>query len=333
MKTAVVIPSMRGPKCLESFLKIAPQNVDFIIISEQKLEKKYDRTTEFNDKEVFEKSWIFNRHTKRNFGFAYALRQNYDVVINLDDDCFPKSDSYFDDHIKRLQMLSHDHFNILNAFSNIPADVFFNGARGHPTDIAKKLPIVVNQGLWEGDLDLPSITICNVLSSKDGKIPKPICNESKVVRDFVVPKNQFTTVCGMNTSFLKEVIPAFPYTYQEPDDFGIARYDDIWSGLFIKKILDKLDKRMSAGFPVVSHEKGLRDVSIDGRFEAKGDTMNSFLWNNLSELNLETNDYTSCFLEIADWLDKTSKNDNSLKFFEKVAESMYGWIKFLDSKF
>ena len=93
MKTAVVIPSMRGPKCLESFLEIAPENVDFIIISEKKLEKKYERTVEFNDKEVFEKSWIFNRHTKRNFGFAYALQQNYDAVVNLDDDCFPKSNN------------------------------------------------------------------------------------------------------------------------------------------------------------------------------------------------------------------------------------------------
>jgi len=333
MKTAVVIPSMRGPKCLESFLEIASQDVDFIIISEKKLEKKYERTVEFNDKEVFEKSWIFNRHTKRNFGFAYALQQNYDVIVNLDDDCFPKSDTYFADHINRLKSSSHDYFNILNAFSNIPSDVFSHGARGHPTDIAKKAPVVVNQGLWECDLDLPARTISNILSSKDGKIPEPLCNQSKVVQDFIIPKNQFTTVCGMNTSFLKEVIPAFPYTYQEPDGFGVARYDDIWSGLFIKKILDKLDKRMSAGFPVVSHEKGTRDVNIDVKFEDKGDIMNSFLWNNLSELNLETNDYTSCFLEIADWLDKTSKNDNSLKFFEKVAESMYGWIKFLDSKF
>ena len=72
---------------------------------------------------------------------------------------------------------------------------------------------------------------------------------------------------------------------------------------------------------------------IDGRFEAKGDTMNSFLWNNLSDFILEENDYTSCFLEIADWLENTSKTDISLKFFEKVAKSMHGWIKFLDSKF
>ena len=333
MKTAVVIPTSRGPKCLESFLEIAPENVDFIVISDKKLEKKYDKTVEFSDKEVFEKSWIFNRHTKRNFGFAYALQQNYDVVINLDDDCFPKSNTYFDDHISRLQSTSHDYFNILNAFSNVPSDVFIHGARGHPTNISKQSQVVVNQGLWEGDLDLLATTISKVLSRKDGKIPPPLCDTSKVIQDFVIPKYQLTTVCGMNTSFLKEVIPAFPYTYQEPDGFGIARYDDIWSGLFVKKILDKLDKRMSAGFPVISHEKGTRDVSIDVRFETKGDVMNSFLWNNLSDLILESNDYTSCFLEIADWLEKESKSDVSLNFFEKVAKSMYGWICFLDSKF
>jgi len=333
MKVAVVIPSMRGPKCLESFIDIAPSNIDFIIISEKKLEKKYERTVEFNDSEVFEKSWIFNRHTKRNFGFAYAYKQNYDMIINLDDDCFPTSKLYFEEHIERLASSAHNYFNILNAFSNIPSKVFVNGARGHPTKIDKKYPVVVNQGLWEGDLDFSAITIQSILNSKDGKIPPPISNDSKVINDFIIPKNQLTTVCGMNTSFLREVIPAFPYAYQEPDGFGVARYDDIWSGLFVKIILDKLDKRMSAGFPVISHQKGSRDVNIDVNFENMGDVMNSFLWNNLSQLTLESKDYTSCFLEIADWLTKNSKNDSSLKFFEKVAKSMFGWIDFLNSKF
>ena len=50
MKTAVVIPSRRGPKCLESFIEIAPSNVDFIIISESKLEKKLKYNKEINNK-------------------------------------------------------------------------------------------------------------------------------------------------------------------------------------------------------------------------------------------------------------------------------------------
>lgn len=39
MTIEVVISSMRGPKCLESFMDFVPSNVDFIILSEQKLEK------------------------------------------------------------------------------------------------------------------------------------------------------------------------------------------------------------------------------------------------------------------------------------------------------
>ena len=98
----------------------------------------HERTIEFNDEEVFKSSWIFNRHTKRNFGFAYAYKQNYDVIINLDDDCFPTSDSFFKDHLEKLNHSTEDHFNILNTFSNIPAEIFPNGARGYPTNFEKK---------------------------------------------------------------------------------------------------------------------------------------------------------------------------------------------------
>jgi len=328
VKTAVVIPSRRGPKCLESFIEIAPPNVDFIIISEKKLEKKYERTVEFNDDEVFKSSWIFNRHTKRNFGYAYAYKQNYDVILSLDDDCFPISETFFDDHLKKITSSTEDHFNILNTFSNIPKEIFPNGARGYPTHFEKKFPIVINQGLWHGDLDLPATTIKDLLKSNNGKIPAPISTDSEVTNDFVIPKNYLTTVCGMNISFLKEVTPAFPYTYQEPEGFGLARFDDIWSGLFVKIILDKLEKRMSAGFPAIKHDKGERDVGIDFGFEQKGEIMNNFLWNNLPDLILEGNDYSTCFLEIADWLLKASENPE-LVFFKKISDSMYEWINFL----
>ena len=332
MKIAVVIPSARGPKCLESFIEIATSNVDFIILSEKKLEKKYERTTEFNDKEIFEKSWIFNRHTKRNFGFAYAYKQNYDVMITLDDDCFPISNTYFHDHISKLKDSANNYFNILNLFSNMPKNVLEKGARGFPKEIQKKFPIVLNQGLWQGDLDLSATTIVDILRSRDGKIPPPLSTESMVINDFVIPKNQLTTVCGMNVSFLREVVPVSPWLYQEPDGDGIARYDDIWGGLICKVILDKLEKRMSAGSPLVLHDKGRRDMSIDLKWEHNGNAMNNFLWNNLPNLILEGKDYTSCFLEIADWLAKASDNPDRV-FFKKVSKAMQDWIKFLDSKF
>lgn len=328
MKTAVIIPSMRGPRCLESFIEIAPDDVDFIILSQKKLEKKNERTTEFNDDEVFAKSWIFNRYSKRNFGFLYAYKQNYDRIINLDDDCFPVSSSFFEEHFSMLNNFANDNFNILNLYSNIPPKVLEKGARGFPTQLDKRFPIVINQGLWIGDLDLPARTISNLLG-KNGKVPPPISTKARVLSKFSIAEKQLTTVCGMNISFLREVVPAFPYTYMDAESFGIARYDDIWSGLFIKIILDKLGKRMSVGNPVIRHEKGTREIQKDIDYEDKGDVMNNFLWNNLPSLCLEGKDYTSCFLEIASWLSKISKEPN-MKFFDKISKSMYEWINLIE---
>ncbi len=322
------MPSARSPKSLESFLKIAPDNVDFIILSQNKLEKKYERTVEFNDDEIFKESWIFNRHTKRNFGFAYGYKQNYDMIITLDDDCFPLSENYFQEHITRLTNTTDDFFNMLQLFSNIPDTVFDQGARGHPKETTKKFPVVVNQGLWQGDLDLWASTISNTLKSSNGKIPEPLSTQSKVIQDFVIPKGQLTTVCGMNIGFLKEVTPAFAWTYQEPDGDQVARYDDIWAGLFIKVILDKLDKRMNAGNPVILHDKGARDVTIDLEWEKNGDPINNYLWNNLPDLILEGKDYSTCYLEIAKWLEKPAE-DPDKKFLKKVSKAMFEWIDYI----
>jgi len=279
MKSAVIISSKRGPQCLENFLEIAPDDVDFIVISKEKIEKKYDKTTEFNDKDASTKSWIFNKVTNRNFGFLYAYKQNYDIIMTLDDDCFPISNTFFDDHAQRLNSYGCDHFSTLSAFSNIPGDIFEKGARGFPSSF-KKYPIVVNQGLWIGDLDLPATTIGRILKSADGKIPPPLSTESKIVNDFVLPKGQLATFCGMNVSFLREVLPAMPWAYQDPDVDRVSRYDDIWAGLFVKIILDKLDKRLSTGYPVIRHTKGKRDIEIDIDYEINGDAINSYLCDN-----------------------------------------------------
>ncbi len=328
MKVLVSMPSYRSPKSLESFLEIAPDNVDFAILSQEKLEKNIEKTVEFNDKEIFKESWIFNRHTKRNFGFAYAYKQNYDILITLDDDCFPLSDTYFQDHIDRISRTSDDFFNMLQSFSNIPKEIYEQGARGHPKEIEKKYPVVVNQGLWHNDLDLWASTISNTLKSNNGKIPAPLSTESSVLGDYVIPKNQLTTLCGMNVAFLREVTPAFAWSYQEPDGDEVARYDDIWSGLIVKIILDKLDKRMSAGSPVILHDKGERDISTDLKYEKNGDAINNFLWNNLPNLVLEEKTYASCYLEVAKWLEKPGEDPNK-RFLKKISKAMYEWIDFL----
>jgi hypothetical protein len=85
---------------------------------------------------------------------------------------------------------------------------------------------------------------------------------------------------------------------------------------------------MSAGSPVILHDKGERDISTDLKYEKNGDAINNFLWNNLPNLVLEEKTYASCYLEVAKWLEKPGEDPNK-RFLKKISKAMYEWIDFL----
>jgi hypothetical protein len=51
----------------------------------------------------------------------------------------------------------------------------------------------------------------------------------------------------MNTSFVSKIIPAFYQLYMK--HMGVDRFNDIWSGIFLKKIVDHLGDNISLGTP------------------------------------------------------------------------------------
>ena len=85
---------------------------------------------------------------------------------------------------------------------------------------------------------------------------------------------------------------------------------------------------MSAGHPVIVHDKGARDITTDLTWEKNGEAINNFLWNKLPDLTFEGKDYVSCYLEIAKWLEKPAE-DTDKKFLKKVSKAMYEWVDFL----
>src|SRR3954466_15643522 len=52
-------------------------------------------------------------------------------------------------------------------------------------------------------------------------------------------------VCGMNTSFVRELIPAYFFLPDvwvadgSPGGWQLSRHDDIWGGYVLKKLMDK----------------------------------------------------------------------------------------------
>jgi hypothetical protein len=134
----------------------------------------------------------------------------------------------------------------------------------HTVNIAEDA-VVLSQGLWTNVPDLDAVRIL-AEGATDG-IPKTRLTPDDYGPTFTVPVGSFTTVCSMNLSFKRKVIPAFYQLPMDDNEWGIGRFDDIWSGLILKRISDSLGYRFVSGHPLVAHNKFPRSTFKDLRAE------------------------------------------------------------------
>jgi hypothetical protein len=283
-------------------------------------------------------------HAETSFGFLIAWEEGADVILELDDDCFHVSGhDLIRGHLNNL--LNDDGFIVCsnskwyNTIENLVLDrnllVF---PRGHPyapenrvgnyswKDGNKKC--VLNMGLWVGHPDLDALTIL-YNGGLDGR-----CSIKSVGlrRDkIIVDRGTYFAICSMNTSFQRRIIPAFYQLYMKV--MGIDRFDDIWSGLFIKKIADHLGDSICLGKPLVYHDKRARSTFKDLKAELEGMIINETLWKIVDSLELNGKDYFECYLELANEIDR-----NIEKFSERAhrdfinlqVEKMKLWLEVTD---
>ncbi len=252
-------------------------------------------------------------HAETSFGFLVAYEEEADVIIELDDDVFPV-DNYdlIQSHLHNLTSnegirvtSKHKWYNTMeNLFLNTDYKIF---PRGHPYSPEARTEnyawedcggaCVLNMGLWTGHPDLDALTIL-YHGGLDGK-----CNiNSKALKreKVVVGEGTYFAVCSMNTSFVSKIIPAFYQLYMK--SMGVDRFDDIWSGIFLKKIADHLGERVCLGKPLVYHDKRPRSVFKDLRSELEGIVMNETLWKIVDSSELDGKDYYTCYQALTDSL-------------------------------
>jgi hypothetical protein len=284
-------------------------------------------------------------HAETSFGFLVAYEEGADVILELDDDCFHVSGhSLIEDHLNNLlsgggyivSSSSKWYNTIENLVLNNDFVVF---PRGHPYAPEARIErynwkktnnskCILNMGLWVGCPDLDALTIF-YNGGLDGR-----CSIKSIglKRDkVIVDKGTYFAICSMNTSFQRKIVPAFYQLYMKA--MGIDRFDDIWSGIFIKKIADHLGDRICLGKPLVYHDKRPRSTFRDLKAELEGMIMNEVLWKIVDSLELKGKDYFDCYLEIADGIER-----NIERFGEKVhrdfislqVEKMKLWLEVVD---
>jgi reversibly glycosylated polypeptide/UDP-arabinopyranose mutase len=234
--------------------------------------------------------WIIPKRTSacKSFGFIKAYEDGCDVTITIDNDCFPDGSNLVDGHVSNL--LHKTTLGWFQTISELPPRGFIYSGRG-------QTPFAISHGLWSNipDLDAPTA------------LHNPRLRLSPATQRRVVPQFNYYPMCGMNLAFWTKYTPMMYFGLQGPD-WDYDRFDDIWAGIFTKKICDHLGLAVASGYPSVEHRKQ-SDVYANLVKEAKGIGTNEKLWKVVDGIQLKGVTIHDCYDEIAQELSVAFADD------------------------
>jgi len=356
VKIAVVVPSIRLLFNLQDYMwnfREHDYEPDLIVIDEEhgvireRNREMFPKAEFYGAKERTE--WFTKRgldkyadvipektHAETSFGLLVAYERKSDVILFLDDDTKPLPEvDFLSAHLKNLNdppctvQTRGTWVNVLGESTHIFPRGFPYGERQFATQETGTKPsceVVLNQGLWNGVLDHNAVDILvyGGLQGLDGILRSSM----GTAKSHTVPIGKYATTCSMNLCFKREIVPAF---YQLPmNSYGIDRFDDVWSGIFLKKVLNRIGKAMSYGQPLCVHEKVPRDVFRDIRAELEGLVINERLWRVVDDIELYDRDYLLCYRGIASELYKRANEFHMPKYVRFLGEKMTQWTNLMD---
>ncbi len=134
-----------------------------------------------------------------------------------------------------------------------------------------------------------------------------------------VPNKALAPICGMNIAVYRDVIPALYFGLQGAI-YGLDRYDDIWAGIFVKKVMDMRQHVITIGNPVITHGR-LSNIMVNLDKEAGGMCFNEELYEQLKDMTLKgVYTYKQGFKLLANRLKLSDKN-----YQNKLRQAMYIW--------
>lgn len=277
-------------------------------------------------------SWIIPRHTSaiKSYGFWKAKKDSHDFIWTLDDDCLPETGSGapWNYPQQMIQALSTKH----------PEDSWYNTMdscndlypRGYPYGVRQAQQVTaIHHGLWSGVPDLDGIT---ALEHHEFRT-QPYHTVERI------PTGKLFPMCGMNLAFRSEFIPAMYFGLQGstlhpatvsivPEKLPFDRFDDIWAGLFAKKIADHLGYAVTTGAPSILHTKESDPVQRVIK-EGPGIAAHEALWRTVKHANLGANSLSpvTAYKSLAHSVDCAANDLPFPYYWHDLADAMRIWAE------
>jgi hypothetical protein len=285
-------------------------------------------------------------HAETSFGLLYMWADDsFEYGIFIDDDTLPHDDEdYFGRHMENLafegdvERVRSDESWVNVLYQN--ADEHGLYPRGYPYSAMDETvetdtveieagEVVASQGLWTNVPDLDAVRIL-----MDGDLEGQAQTRTTADdfgEDFVAARDNYLTVCSMNLAFRREVIPAFYQLPMDDNEWDVGRFDDIWSGLFLKRAADVLGKRVYNGGPLCEHNKAPRSTFDDLANEVAGLELNEHVWEVVDGEGDDADSFEAAFAEMADALAEGDFSEwNNGAFLNHCGEYMRDWLDCLD---
>jgi hypothetical protein len=282
-------------------------------------------------------------HAQTSFGLLYLWAHDFEYGVFIDDDTLPHDEfDFFGRHLRNLQYegpvetVSSDERWVNVLYQNVDEHDLY--PRGYPysamdetveTETTEVSDVVASQGLWTNVPDLDAVRIL-----MDGDLQGQAQTRTSAADfdgDFVAAEGNYLTVCSMNLAFRREVVPAFYQLPMDDNEWDVGRFDDIWSGLFLKRACDVLDKQIYNGDPLCEHNKAPRSTFSDLTNEVHGLELNEHVWEILDEAGADATTYEGVFAAMADALAEGDFSDyENGAFLNHCGEYMHDWLSCLD---
>lgn len=318
----VVVPTIRE-ECLTDFLdqwrdEFRAHDVH-VIVMEDNPQRSFKIDTDIRithlcwediENDLGSRAWIIPRRTDcvRSYGYYRAYLEQPDMIVTLDDDCYPLEAGgvgFMMKHWRRLQEGGQD-----PAWQSSCQGVIPRGVPYYQTE--RTWPCALNHGLWERvpDFDAPT----QLLQSR-AEQPFRFINQT-------IPMGRYFPMCGMNVAFRPEVVPAF-YFLLMGRDYRYDRFGDIWSGVFIKKICDHLGYAINSGDPAIDHQRA-SNVWSNLNKEAPGLEVNETLWSVIDRVVLTETTFAGCYRQLAEGL---PEDGPAREYMTKLKQAMLAWTE------
>jgi hypothetical protein len=265
--------------------------------------------------------------------------KGFEYGVFIDDDTLPHPEfDFFGRHLRNLQYegrveavrSDEDWVNVL--YQNVEDHGLY--PRGYPysameesveTTETRVDDVVASQGLWTNVPDLDAVRIL-----MDGDLQgqaQTRTSEADYEGDFVAAEGQYLTVCSMNLAFRREVIPAFYQLPMDDNPWDVGRFDDIWSGVFLKRACDVLGKQIYNGYPLCEHNKAPRSTFSDLTNEVHGLELNEHVWEVVDDAGADATTFAGVFEAMGRALaaGEFGAYENG-DFLNYVGEHMLDWL-------